>query len=139
MDEQAAVSPAKPKSNKTWLIVGVVVLICCCLAVGAAVLAWPTISGLLGAGATGLYSGRADDVLKQDVLTIITNYEASQNGCTDVTLFVGAETLSPEQTGDGSWVEMWQVVACDASHVYSITFTPSPQGGTDFSVRPVDQ
>ena len=130
--------PAKPKSNRTWLIVGGIVLICCCLAVLAVIVLGPTITSLLGSGA-GFYSGRADEVLKQDVLTAIANYELAQYGCSDVSLLLGSTTTTPEQSGDGSWTEVWQVRACDASHLYSVSFVPSPQGGTDFSATPLDQ
>ncbi len=138
MEEQASIPASKPKSNRTWLIVGAVLLVCCCLTVVAAVLAWPTITSLLGSGA-GLYSGRADAVLKQDVLTVIANYESSQNGCSEVTLLTGQDAPDSGQTSDGSWTELWQILACDASHLYQITFVPSPQGGTDFTVTPLDQ
>ena len=87
----------------------------------------------------GLYSGRADDVLKQDVLQVIANYELAQYDCSEVSLLLGSTTVSPEQSGDGSWTEMWQGMACNTSHLYSISFVPSPQGGTDFSVTPLEQ
>jgi hypothetical protein len=141
MDEQASTSAAKSKSNKTWLIVAGVVLICCCITSIAAIVAWPTITSLLGSGETNTatYSGRADAVLKQDVLNVIANYESAQNGCNEVTLLMGQDAPGSGQSGDGSWSELWQILACDASHLYEITFVPSPQGGTDFSVSPIDQ
>ena len=137
-DAHTSPPAAQPKSNRSWLIVGGVVLVCCCLAALAAIVLGPTISGLFGSGG-GLYSGRADDVLKHDVLQVIANYELAQHDCSEVSLLLGSTTVSPEQSGDGSWTEMWQVMACNASHLYSISFVPSPQGGTDFSVTPLEQ
>jgi hypothetical protein len=139
MAEQTSIPVEKPKSNRTWLIVAGVVLFCCCITAIAAILAWPTITSLLGSGTPGTYSGRADAILKQDVLNAIANYEASQNGCSEVTLFMGQDAPGSGQTGDGSWTELWQILACGESHLYEITFTPSPQGGTDFSATPLDQ
>ena len=134
-DSQNATPVTKPRSKALWFIIGGVVLLCCCLVI-AAMIAWPTISGMVG---SGLYSGLADDVLKQDVLNAIAKFESSQNGCADVSLITGTTTVRPEDTPDGSWTELWQVRACDASHLYSIEMVPSPQGGTDYTVTPLDQ
>jgi hypothetical protein len=127
--------------NRLWLILGGVLLACCCVAAIGAVLAGPAIMKIINSAAEGgsLYSGRADALLKQDTLNLIGTYESAQYDCTDVSLFIGQVLLAPEQTGDGSWSEMWQVNACGASHLYSVTFTPSADGGTDISVSPAEQ
>jgi hypothetical protein len=39
--------------------------------------------------------------------------------------------VSAEEVEDG-WVEEWLVEACDGIDVYTLTFFPSPEGGTDF-------
>ncbi len=135
--------PEKKSNNKVLIIIGVVVLLCCCAAI-VGVIAYRTLAStvqsvndqiLEGLG----YSGIADELLKSDVITAIAGYEESQTGCTDVSLIGGQVFLSPEQSGDGSWVETWQVSACGESHLYSVTFTPAPEGGTNFEVRPLEQ
>ena len=123
----------KKKNNKALIIVGVILLLCCCITmIGVATYA------ILKPGAQTMYeqafsyTGNADDLLKSDVLKLI----AESNGCSDVTLLNGRIFLTP---GDGSWTEMWQVNVCGESQLFSIGFTPSPLGGTDFSVNRADQ
>jgi hypothetical protein len=122
----------KKKNNKVLLIAGVLLALCCCVTViGAAVYT------ILKPGAqtiyeqTFSYTGNADDQLKSDVLNLI----AESNGCSDVTLINGQIFLNP---GDGSWTETWQVNVCGESQLLSISFSPSPLGGTDFSISRMD-
>lgn len=134
----------KKGNNKVLIIVGVIMLLCCCaVVVGAGVyifLTDPAAQFGNGPILEGIaYSGIADAELKADVITAIADYEASQSGCADVSLLGGQILLSPDQTGDGSWTETWQLAVCQESHLYSVAFTPSPAGGTDFSVTRLDQ
>jgi hypothetical protein len=135
--------PVEKKSgNKVLIVVGVIALVCICvtvIVVAALVIVGPAIQSVNEQVQQGLgYSGRADEVLRKDVMDAIANYESAA-GCSEVSLSGGQIILSPDQTGDGSWKETWQVSACGASHLYAVTFTPSPQGGTDFAVTQLDQ
>jgi len=137
----------KKNNNKIIIIIGVVVLVCLCIAVisvAALAILVPSIQKTsqqvqpLQQGTS--YSGIADQQLQSDVLTAITGYEAKQNNCSDVTLASGKVLdLTPNRTSADPWVETWQINACGTSHLYSITFTPSPQGGTDYSVKQLDK
>lgn len=141
MDIQSSTANDRPKSKKVWLILGGIVLVCSCVTILAAVLAGPAILTAINSVSKGggLYSGNADEQLKTDALRAIADYESSANGCADVSLFLGQIVTSSAQTGDGSWTEMWQVSACGASHLYSISFVPAAGGGTDFRIVPADQ
>lgn len=133
----------KKSNNRVWIIVASVIALCCCLAVvGIAAL------NILGPAVANVnqqvqdqisYTGIADEVLKNDVITAIAKFEESNTGCTDVQLLGGTVTLAPDQSGDGSWLETWQVLACGESQLYSVAFTPSPAGGTDYSVSRIDE
>jgi hypothetical protein len=143
MDTNPSEQPEKKSNNTVLIIVGAVILLCCCLVVVVAaaymVLA-PAVKDVNEKIEEGIgYNGLADDLLKSDVTKAIADYEQSQTGCTDVTLFGGQVLVNPEQSGDGSWTETWQMMVCGESRVYSIVFTPSPAGGTDFSVTRIDQ
>lgn len=126
----------KKKNNKTLIIVGAILLLCLCVTVIGAV-AYITLQKV-SEQAFG-YTGIASEQLRSDVLKGIAENETSQNSCSDITLVNGRMFLSPEQSGDGSWIEMWQVMVCGESRLYSISFIPSPLGGTDFSVNRLDQ
>lgn len=141
--------PQQPTKSKTWIFLavgGALALLCICL-VAAAFIVLPPLVYFLGSipdvanigPSTVAYEGNADEQLKADTLQLIAQYEQAQNGCNDVTLFIGNMMLRPEQTGDGSWSEMWQVNACGESHMYNIAFTPDGAGGTYISVSPIDQ
>ncbi len=140
MQDQNVPAKSGPASNKLWWIIGGMIGVCCCLSILALVFAGPAIMGIFSSVSQegGLYSGIADEQLKSDVLNTITQYEGSTSGCSDVSLFLGQMLVSPEQTGDGSWSELWQVMACGESHLYSVSFAPSPGGGTDFSITRAD-
>jgi len=143
--------PVEKKNNKIFIIIGVVVVICLCVAVvsvAALAILVPAIqktSQQVEQQVQPLqqengYAGIADQQLQSDVLTAITGYEAKQNNCSDVTLASGKVLdLTPNRTSADPWVETWQINACGTSHLYSITFTPSPQGGTDYSVKQLDK
>ncbi|HAX69019.1 MAG: hypothetical protein KJZ72_19095 [Anaerolineales bacterium] len=135
--EQTA-TEKKTAGSKKWLLIalGGVMLICICL-VAFGVMAIPSIMRMSNEASS--YSGIASEQLKSDVLSAISDAERSQNGCTTVSLFSGQMMLRPEQSGDGSWVEIWQVNACGESHLYSVSFTPDGVGGTYFSVTRTDE
>jgi hypothetical protein len=131
--------PQQPKKSKTWIFLaagGALVLLCLCLAV--AVFAVMPLMANVGQS-TVTYEGNADEQLKADTLQLIAQYEKAQSGCDTVTLFIGNMMIRPEQTNDGSWSEMWQVNACEESHLYNITFTPDGVGGTYISASRIDQ
>lgn len=130
--------PQQPAKRKTWVILaigGALALLCLCLA--AAFIILPAAANI--GQSTVSYNGIADEQLKSDTLNLIAQYEQAQNGCNNVTLFIGNLMLRPEQTGDGSWSEIWQVNACGESHMYNIAFTPDGAGGTYISLTPIGQ
>jgi hypothetical protein len=135
------IQPVEKKGNKKILIIaGVLTALCACMVVisaAAFIILKPALQSV-NEQAFG-YTGIADEELKSDVLKALTDHEASLNGCSEVTLINGHMFLRPEQTGDGSWTENWQVMVCSESHLYSILFVPSPLGGTDFSASRIDQ
>lgn len=130
-------SPSERKTSftKKWLLPGgaLVVFICICL-VAVSILAVPS---LLNAGRlkTVNYSGIASEQLKNDVLNEISK----ATGCSAVSLVSGEIMLQPDQSTDGTWIEVWQVMACKDSQLYSISFTPDGVGGTYFSATRADQ
>ena len=141
MQDQTPVSPASQKVSRTWIIAGVVIFLCCCLVVVTAlatILITRRSQNSISTG-SGIYNGLADDLLRQDILNAIAQYEAAQSGCEDVSIFSAAVIFAPDSSADGSWQEEWQVDVCGEIHPYSATFTPSPGGGTDFSITPLDQ
>jgi hypothetical protein len=133
-------NPVTRKVNHTWMIAGVLTILCCCLTIVVLTFGVIFFSTLDSISVNGeVYSGLADDQLKNDTLNGIKQYEASQSGCKDVSLFLGSMITSPASSVDGSWLEEWQVNVCGESHLYSVAFTPSPGGGTDFSITRIDQ
>src|SRR5258706_5172439 len=119
--------PAEKKNNnKIIIIVGVVLLVCVCavvILVAALAILGPAIQKTSQKMVEGVgYSGIADEQLKTDVLNALTDFETKQNNCSDVSLLGGQLILSPDQTSDHSWTATWQLNACGASHLYSITF-----------------
>ena len=137
--------PVAVKKNNLPLIIGAVaiVLCCCVVVVGAAIYLFVTLSSVSNSVTVPLpndtqYLGNADELLRSDTLKAIADHEYSQTGCSDVTLFSGVMNLAPDQTSDGSWSEVWEIDACGDYHKYDVVFTPTPDGGTDFSVTPSD-
>jgi len=139
-----APAPAdKPSSNnKIWIAVGCVVLACCCLMVLAIVVAGPAllsvykVSGSNNNGSGAAYTGNADPQLRTDTLNAIKAYETGKSGCADIALLTGQILSAPDANANGIWTERWQVKACDTTDLFTVTFTPSPNGGTDYSVHP---
>ena len=138
MNIEQVATEKKTAGSKKWILIalGGVILMCICLVVFG-VMAIPSI--LRMSDEVSSYSGIASEQLKSDVLSAISDAERSQNGCTTVSLYSGQMMLRPEQSGDGSWVEIWQVNACGESHLYSVSFTPDGFGGTYFSVTRTDE
>jgi hypothetical protein len=141
METQTPIQSVSPKKSKLPIIIGVAVgiLLCCCvLVVAVLALNWNSLSNFIkGGGET--YSGRADEILRADALNLIGLYEEAKLGCADLSLVSGRMLLSPDQTGNGSWQEAWQVNACGNTHGYTVTFTPTPDSGTDISILPAGQ
>ena len=133
---------APAKKTNPLIIVAVIagILLCCCV-IGAAaffMLNSNPLGNLTGGASDSSYSGRADELLRSDTMLAIAGYEASAYGCETPTLAAGQVMIPPAQSSD-AWVEVWTVDACGATHTYEVTFTPSPGGGTDYSVSPLDQ
>lgn len=128
----------KRRGSKRWILIAGagLGLICICLVV-IGIMAVPSRLNAIGIG-SGSYSGIASEQLKSDVLSAISEAEQSQSGCATVSLFSGQMMLHPGQSDDGSWIEIWQVNACNESHLYTISFTPDGIGGTYFSITRTD-
>ncbi len=149
-------TPVPVKSNKNlYIIIGVVLLVCCCLAVaGAAVYSYLSVAstaettfdqvqeqleavttqGVPGSepGAPLFYGGLADSLLQADTLKTLEDYESSQ-GCSEVSLLAASLSEYSGKAGD-PWSELWVIQACGEPHSYTVTFTPSPTGGTDIHI-----
>lgn len=130
MENQSVVDNSEPKkkSNRTLIIVVAIVLLCCCFVVVAAAVVFM----LNGSGSIGLpsYSGLADAELRTDTMKLIGQQEAA-TGCDNFSLS-SAEVVNPPQADAGGvWTEMWQISGCGESHLYAVTFSPDPAGGTN--------
>ncbi len=152
MQSQSQVNP----SHKFILpIAGVLILSCCFLFALSGVFLYPTVKNKVSnlfatpqpvpeveldpANAGGAAGGPAggglgDSQLKADVWNSILSSYASQKYCKDVTS-VQIEVSRPPDSS-GAWQEAWTVMACGQTNVLLIDFTPSPEGGTDYSVNP---
>lgn len=135
MNTDQAVKEKEPNSGKKWiLIIGAgLALICICLVI-VGVIAVPSLLRMTESNISN-YSGIASEQLKNDVLAAISESQ----GCSSVSLFSGQMMMAPEQSTDGSWIEIWQVLVCSESHMYSITFTPDGVGGTFFSAERMNE
>jgi len=143
-DKPVDKKPVNKKPGNTVLIVIIAVAVLCVCAVFAGVAALSIFQPVIQNTYESIqpkqgYSGIASEELKNDVIQSIADYESTQTGCADVTLYGGEMMVSPSQTQDGSWQETWKIDACGESHLYAVTFTPSPQGGTDFSANRLDK
>lgn len=73
----------------------------------------------------------ADARLQRDIMKMITMYESATGGSATPTL-VCTEVLSRMEN---TTVERWIIDSSGAQVVYEVAITPSPQGGTRFSVK----
>ena len=80
----------------------------------------------------------ADPVLQRDampnvllVLNAASPKECQQPVATD------SKIIGPAPTGGKPWCERWTFDACGKKAEVDITFTPSPNGGTDWAASPV--
>lgn len=129
-------------NNRVWLIVVGLIMLCCCLIV-IGVLALNIIAPAISnvnqqVQNQNTYTGIADEILRNGVIKALSQIESSQTGCTDLKLIDGSLLRSQEFAGD-SWVETWQILACDKLQFYIVTFTPNSDGGTNFEATRVDQ
>ncbi len=139
MEDQPVIESTAPKKNLVPFIVAGVVLLCCCLVVAGAVgmLIYSSTPGGTSALPSS-YDGIADAELRTDTMNLIGAQESS-SGCDDVAL-VTAEVVNPPQADlGGVWTEMWQISSCGESHLYAVTFSPDPAGGTNIYALRADQ
>lgn len=135
MDTTQTATDKKPGSNKKWIVIAAIAalgLACICIIIIGAIAIPPLLEA--ASNGDGNYSGIADEQLKSDVLTAISKAE----NCPTVSLYSGQMMMPPEHSSDGSWIEIWHVLPCGESHLYSITFTPDGVGGTYFSATRAD-
>lgn len=80
---------------------------------------------------------RADPLLQHDLSIALAGIAKSRQpqGCER---FVIADTvvIEPPPPAGGPWSESWAIVSCEARSSVEITFTPSPQGGTTWAIKP---
>ena len=140
--------------NRALLIIVGVILLCCCVVVIAGAMAYPTIKRYLNSASSGLQNlnpaatsspesggstasgpmagGLGDPTLKGDVWNSILKLESGL-GCDDVT----STAIDVAQQPDASqvWVEDWSANVCGSPTVFEITFTPDPNGGTNYNIK----
>ena len=59
--------------------------------------------------------------------------------CQDGTTFrIGEVRLARPRDASGAWEEIWPATACARPVAVRVSFTPSPMGGTTFSIRAID-
>jgi hypothetical protein len=161
MNQEFSNVPEPPKKKNTALIIAGVaaaLLLCCCLlALGAFALLGPAVGStfesierdLSAEGISpesveeGSYDdfvpsgGYGDDILRFDtwinvrLAAAFANCTIPDNGAARTEIQVLQESDSA-----GVWVERW-TVPCDdgAPKSFTITFTPTESGGTDFSIQ----
>jgi hypothetical protein len=138
MENEPVIETAVPKKNFVPFIIAGLVLLCCCL-VGVGAVGMLIYSS--NSGETSIlpsYDGIADAELRTDTMNLIGTQESSE-GCDNITL-AGAEVINPPQSElGGVWTEMWQISACGESHLYAVTFSPDPAGGTNIYALRADQ
>lgn len=139
MENQPVIENSKPKeTNYVPFIVAGVVLLCCCLVVVIAAagiyLSFPGENSALPSS----YSGLVDAELRTDTMNLIGGQELS-TGCDNITLTTAEVLNPPHAEAGGVWTEMWQISACSDSHLYAVTFSPDPAGGTNIYALRADQ
>jgi hypothetical protein len=135
--------PQPKKSNKIFLIIGVILLACCCLVVIAIavyqLVIAPKISNTFDTiNDTLQYTevpsgGLTDDTLRRDIWIAIGGASLGL-GCTpDATQTTIEVTQDPDASG--VWVEKW-TVACSSGgqKAFDVTLTPTAGGGTDYNI-----
>ena len=140
--------------NRTLLIVIGVILLCCCVVAIAAAVAYPTIKNYLNSATSGFQNpnpdatsqppstnsstsapadgGLGDPTLKGDVWNSILTAESGR-GCSDVVST--AINVAQQPDSSGVWVEDWSANVCGNDAVFEVTFTPDPQGGTNYDIK----
>lgn len=145
---------ARSKSNRIILIIGALLLSCCCIFSVTGVILYPTVRTAVakafsapapvplvelspttnGATSSGgpASGGLGDSLLKSEVWNSIVNWFASNQNCSDMKSTRIDVSKSPDS--NGAWEEAWTVQACGQTSVLVIDFTPSPGGGTDYTI-----
>ena len=76
----------------------------------------------------------ASPTLQRDTLQTILALDAAEDqGCNQRKL-VKTDIIKGPAVGDKMVVERWTLDRCGKMVPYTVTFTPSPRGGTDFRV-----
>ncbi len=149
-------TPIPGNSKNKWILplIAVLSLSCCCVFILAGVVFYPKVRQAISASfstpepvpevdinpsagngsSTGPASGGlGDNLLKTDVWNSIVQAYASQKSCQDVTS-TQIEVRQPPDSS-GAWQEAWTVMACGQTNVLVIDFTPSADGGTDYTIH----
>ena len=82
--------------------------------------------------APALAKSNADNVLKKDVIKAIVD-NTYQEGCTYNFTRVYVPNLPKNLQSE--WVEEWTMDICGKNTTLLVTFTPDPNGGTNFAVK----
>ena len=74
-------------------------------------------------------------ILQRDASQFVMILEsAGDNTCKQSKIINTEITEHPKNPGKDPWTEKWTVDRCGKQVYYRVQFTPSPRGGTDFSV-----
>lgn len=77
----------------------------------------------------------ANYILQRDASQFVMILEAAGDNTCKQSKIVNTEiTEQPNNPGKDPWTEKWTVDRCGKLVYYRIKFTPSPKGGTDFTV-----
>jgi hypothetical protein len=155
--QSASPMPAKTGNRNVIIIVVVaIVLCCCCLVVGGGVYYWflatpassqsfdefvpdnsqPSDSGPSEPAGNGTLpqGGLTDDLLRKDTWNYVEIAAQAQN-CQAIALGTIIE-VTQDPDSSGVWAEKWTVVCTDGNmKAFDVTFTPDPNGGTNFSIK----
>jgi len=140
--ETQSQAPEPKKSNKTLFIIGGILLACCCLTVvGILVYQFviaPKIANTFDTINTTLQSsslpsgGLTGDTLRLDVWVKVGAASSALGCMPDAAQTTIEVTQNPDSSG--VWIENW-AIACTSGgqKTFEITFTPTADGGTDYS------
>jgi len=81
----------------------------------------------------------ADKKLQKGASQIVMMLESFKDKPCKKSKIVNTEiTEHPKNPGKDPWTELWTVDRCGILVYYKVGFTPSPKGGTDFVVSPLE-
>jgi ABC-type Fe3+-citrate transport system substrate-binding protein len=76
-----------------------------------------------------------DSELQKNVVNAITMFESFSNSNCENIAIADTKVTQQQTSENGIWIENWIVDRCGTEIVYTLTFTPSKDGGAAFSVE----